>query len=65
MTKIEKYLIQSKCLSLQAGQHLRGMDVVHTVELLAAQRGLPERIQVDNGPESQQTIRLLNLSTVV
>jgi putative transposase len=27
------------------------MDVVHTVEFLAEQRGFPQRIQVDNGPE--------------
>lgn len=40
-----------KCLSLQAGQHLRGMDVASAVELLSQERGAPQRIQVDNGPE--------------
>ena len=49
LTIIDNY--SRKCLLLQADQHLRGMDVAYAIELLAQQRGVPQRIQVDNGPE--------------
>ena len=49
LTIIDNYT--RKCLWLQAGQHLKGMDVTYTVGLLAKDRGVPQRIQVDNGPE--------------
>jgi putative transposase len=38
-------------LALKVGQRIRGIDVVGVLERISKQHGLPERIQVDNGPE--------------
>ena len=38
-------------LALRVGQRIRGIDVVGVLEQISKQHGLPERIQVDNGPE--------------
>ncbi len=40
-----------ECLALKVGQRIRGSDVAAELEKIAARRGLPERIQLDNGPE--------------
>lgn len=38
-------------LALRVGQRIRGMDVVEALERISRQRGRPQVIQVDNGPE--------------
>jgi putative transposase len=38
-------------LALVAGQRIRGIEVVAQLERICKEHGLPERIQVDNGPE--------------
>jgi putative transposase len=38
-------------LALHAGQRIRGIDVVAVLEGITKRHGLPQRIQVDNGPE--------------
>lgn len=40
-----------ECLAIWVDQGIRGGDVVHTLEQVVADRGRPQRIQVDNGPE--------------
>lgn len=40
-----------ECLAITVDHALRGNDVVATMDLLKALRGLPRRIQVDNGSE--------------
>jgi putative transposase len=40
-----------ECLAIWVDQGIRGNDVVHTLSQVAADRGEPVRIQVDNGPE--------------
>lgn len=38
-------------LRLEAGQRIRGIEVVQTLEKITKYTGLPKRIKVDNGPE--------------
>lgn len=38
-------------LALVAGQRIRGIEVVAQLEHLSQEHGVPQRIQVDNGPE--------------
>ena len=40
-----------ECLAITVNHHLRGDEVVRTMEHIKALRGVPERIQVDNGSE--------------
>jgi len=40
-----------ECLAIEAGQHLKGDEVVEVMERLVIERGAPERIQCDNGSE--------------
>jgi putative transposase len=40
-----------ECLAIEAGQHLKGDEVVEVMERLLIERGAPERIQCDNGSE--------------
>lgn len=41
-----------KCLTIQVGQSIKGMDVVEVMERIKQETGaVPERIQVDNGSE--------------
>jgi len=40
-----------ECLAIEAGQHLKGDEVVEVRERLVEERGAPERIQCDNGSE--------------
>ena len=40
-----------ECLALHAAPRIRGIDVAQVVEGVAAAHGVPEAIQVDNGPE--------------
>lgn len=40
-----------ECLAIKVGQQLKGEDVVAAMNGLRHQRGLPERIQTDNGSE--------------
>ncbi len=39
-------------LAIEAGQHIRGEDVVPVMNRITAERGVPRSIHVDNGPES-------------
>ena len=38
-------------LAIEAGQRLTGDDVVRVLERVTAERGKPQSIRVDNGPE--------------
>lgn len=40
-----------ECLLTHVGQSIKGTDVVYALEQLCSQRGTPETIRVDNGPE--------------
>jgi putative transposase len=40
-----------ECLAIEVAQNLRGEEVVAVLEKLRLSRGVPARIQVDNGPE--------------
>lgn len=40
-----------ECLAIEVDQHLRGEDVVATLDRLVLLRGSPKRVQTDNGPE--------------
>lgn len=41
----------SECLAIDAGQSLKGEDIVRVLEQLRMTRGLPKTIKVDNGSE--------------
>jgi putative transposase len=49
LTLVDNFSRES--LALRVGQRFTGDDVVAVVEEVAAQRGVPKTIQVDNGPE--------------
>ena len=41
-----------KCPAIEVGQSLKGIDVVNTLNRIKEETGnIPQRIQVDNGPE--------------
>lgn len=40
-----------ECLATHVGQSLKGVDVVYALERICSERGTPESIRVDNGPE--------------
>jgi putative transposase len=40
-----------ECLAIHVDQTIRGSDVVNTLETLKRERGVPDSIRVDNGPE--------------
>ncbi len=40
-----------ECLAIEVGQHLRGRDVVNTLNRVKSVRGIPRSIRLDNGPE--------------
>lgn len=40
-----------ECLVIEVGQHISGADVVGVMESLKVERGVPDCIKVDNGPE--------------
>jgi putative transposase len=44
-------LFTHECLAIDAGQGLHGQDVAATLERLRFERGLPQRIDCDNGTE--------------
>ena len=44
-------LFTRECLAIWVDQGIRGEDVVATLAAVASTRGVPSRIQVDNGPE--------------
>ena len=49
LTIVDNY--SRECLAIEAGQSLKGVDVAGIMDRLTAQRGVPERIQCDNGSE--------------
>ena len=40
-----------ECLAIEADQSIKGQDVVAVIERLVKERGVPDRIQCDNGSE--------------
>ena len=44
-------LFTRECLAIDAGRSMTGQDVAATLERLRFERGLPQRIHCDNGPE--------------
>jgi putative transposase len=49
LSLVEEYT--RECLAIEAGQRLTGDDVVRVFERVTSQRGKPQSIRVDNGPE--------------
>ena len=49
LTIIDEYT--RECLAVEADTSLPGLSVIRVLEQLAAERGLPEEIHVDHGPE--------------
>ena len=49
LTLVDNYSRES--LAIEVGQRLTGDDVVRVLEGVASQRGKPQTIRVDNGPE--------------
>jgi len=49
LTVVDNYTREA--LAIDVGQSLKGEDVVNTLNRIAASRGLPETIKVDNGSE--------------
>ena len=49
LTIVDNY--SRECLAIEVGQSLKGGDVVEVMDRLVTARGLPERIQCDNGSE--------------
>jgi putative transposase len=49
LTVVDNY--SRKCLSIHAGQSLKGDDVVAEMDRIKQEQSLPKRIQVDNGSE--------------
>jgi putative transposase len=49
LTIVDNY--SRECLAIEAGKSITGQDVVTVVERLVKERGVPERIQCDNGSE--------------
>lgn len=49
LTLVDNYTRES--LSIEVDQHLGGQRVVEILTLVALERGRPEKIRVDNGPE--------------
>ena len=49
LTVVDNYTRES--LAIEVGQNLKGEDVVNTLNCIAAKRGLPAIIKVDNGSE--------------
>jgi putative transposase len=49
LTVVDNYTRES--LAIDVGQSLKGEDVVNTLKRIAAQRGLPVTVKVDNGSE--------------
>jgi putative transposase len=49
LTVVDNY--SRECLAITVDQRLRGDDVVATIEHIRSLRGVPKRIQVDNGSE--------------
>lgn len=49
LTIVDNY--SRECLAIEAGQNITGAEVVAVVRGLVKERGVPERIQCDNGSE--------------
>ena len=49
LTIVDNY--SRECLAIEAGQSIKGQDVVAVMERLVQERDVPERIQCDNGSE--------------
>ena len=51
LSVMDPYTRTRECLMIYADQHIKGEQVVSVVGELAAKRGVPRRIQTDNGSE--------------
>jgi transposase InsO family protein len=49
LTIVDEYT--RECLAIEVARHLRADDVLHRLAALFVQRGVPEHIRSDNGPE--------------
>jgi putative transposase len=49
LTIVDNY--SRECLAIEAGQSMTGAEVAASVERLVKERGVPDRIQCDNGSE--------------
>ena len=45
-----------ECLAIEAGQRLRGDDVVRVLNRLTAERGAPKRLFCDNGLPAESSL---------
>jgi putative transposase len=49
LTIVDNY--SRECLAIEAGQSIKGQDVVSIMQRLVKEHGIPDRIQCDNGSE--------------
>ena len=49
LTVIDEYT--RECLAIRAGRSIRASDVIETLAQLMMDKGVPEHIRSDNGPE--------------
>jgi len=49
LTVVDNY--SRECLAIEVGQHIGGEDVVSVMNRLKAEYGIPQSINIDNGPE--------------
>ena len=49
LTIVDNY--SRECLAIEAGQSIKGQDVAAVIDRLVKERGIPDRIQCDNGSE--------------
>jgi putative transposase len=49
LTVVDNY--SRECLAIEAGQSIKGQDVAAVMDHLVQDRGIPDRIQCDNGSE--------------
>ena len=54
LTVIDEYT--RECLAIRAGRSIRASDVIETLAGLMTDKGVPERIRSDNGPEFTASI---------
>ncbi len=58
LTVVDNYTWEA--LAIDVGQSLKGEDVVNTLNCIAASRGLPKTIKVDNGSEFISRVESFN-----
>ena len=61
LTLVDNFSRES--LAIEVGQRLTGDDVVRVLERVTAERGKPQSIRVDNGPEFISTRWICGLTS--